>query len=144
MSSTVALPSPADEYHLEFGGYIYSPTTGSWTQRRTFLDGRPLLLCGRGRSPTSAQIALFHEIDSRFAELTKIATDAIGPPPLEPQFLSALPETNTNELVLREVDVHEGSSKFLFFFATPIGDKIHLWPIVTFEEWRVKEAEWAA
>jgi len=144
MSSTVALPSPADEYHPEFGGYIYSPTCASWTQRRAFLDGRPLLLCGNGRSPTSAQIALFHEIDSRLAELTRIATDAIGPPPIEPQLLSASPEFRASELRLREVDVDKGSSKFLFFFDTPVGDKIHLWPIVTFEEWRVKEAEWAA
>ena len=71
-----------------------------------------------------------------------MATDAIGPPPIGPQLPSASRESIENELRLRGVDVDEGSSTFAFFFDTPTGDKIHLWPIVTFDGWCVKYAEW--
>src|SRR4051794_31298557 len=87
LSLTVAgYPSLTKESISEFGDYIYSSTIESWTQRRAFNDGRPLLLCGRGRRPTAEQIALFHEIDRRLADLTLSAVAAITPPPIKPPF----------------------------------------------------------
>jgi hypothetical protein len=109
MTCTIGLPSPAErhpslvyERHPDFGDYIYSPTIASWTQRRAQNNGHPLLLCGRGRSPSVEQITLWHEIDSRLGELTAVAIAAVGPPPIKPRrrFFSHAQAFSRNELVL--------------------------------------------
>jgi hypothetical protein len=148
--STVALPSPADrhpsltyERHPQFGDYIYSPTIESWTQRRQMPDGQPLLLCGRGRKPTDKQIALFQQIDARLPALTASAIEAVQPPPIKPPrvWLKRPPEFTRGELVLSEVRI-EKDLTFELFFDTPTGDRIDMWPMVTFSEWRVIGSEW--
>ena len=150
MPSTVALPHSADrhphltyEHHPNFGDYIYSPTILSWTQCRAFADGHPLLLSGRGRRPTEDQIALFWAIDSRLDELTKAAIAAVCPPPIKPRrgLFSRTLEFARAELVLREVGLDEVDS-FVLFFDTPMGDKINMWPMVTFCDWRITKSEW--
>src|SRR4051794_29775692 len=90
MPSTIALPSPSDRHHSltyethpTFGDYIFSPSIGSWTQRRQMSDGRPLLLFGPGRRPSDKQIALFHQIDARLPELIRSAIETVQPPPIE-------------------------------------------------------------
>jgi hypothetical protein len=151
LSSTTALPSPADRHHSLtyethplFGDYIYSPTIESWTQRRQMSDGRPLLLCGRGRRPTDEQIALFQQIDVRLPELTASAIAVIEPPPIKPPrvWLKRPPEFTRDELVLREVRIEEDLT-FELFFDTPTGDRIDMWPLVEFRAWEVAGTEWA-
>ncbi len=149
MSST-ALPSPADRHpsltyeHLpEFGDYIYSPTIASWTQRRQMANGQPLLLCGRGRKPTAEQIALFHQIDACLAELTATAIAAIGPPPIKSKrnWFKPVPEFAHSELCVDEIRIEEDGTFELFFY-TPTGDRIDMWPMVTFSNWQVIGSQW--
>jgi hypothetical protein len=151
MAHTTALPSPAGTHRTlsfendpAFGDYIYSTTTEAWTQRRAFVDGRPLLLCGVGRKPTTAQKLFWGEIEGRLDELTVVAAASVGPPPAEPGFglFRKQPAFSAKELVLREVRL-EVENSFEFFFNTPTGDRIQMWPVVTFTEWRVTAAEWA-
>jgi hypothetical protein len=151
MSPTVALPSPADRHHSltyethpQFGDYIYSPTIKSWTQRRQMSDGRPLLLCGRGRKPVDEQIALFQEIDLRLPELTALAIAAIQPPPIWPPHVSFKrpADFTRDELVLREVRIEEDLT-FKLFFDTSTGDRIDMWPLVDFRDWKISGTEWA-
>lgn len=148
MPSTIALPSPTErsrrltyESLPEFGDYIYSPE--SWTQRRQWLDGRPLLLCGRGRKPSEEQVALFLQIDERLLELTTLAVNAVDAPPIQPPSSPSnrLPQFSRDELVLREVRI-EKDLAFALFFDTPTGDAIDMWPMVTFTDWRVRDSEW--
>lgn len=126
-----------------FGDYIYSPTTKAWTQRRQLINGQPLLLYGSGRKPTDNQIMLFQQIDGRLAELMEIAIAAVNPPPSKPQckWFSRPSEFTWDELRLSEVRVEEDET-FEFFFDSPTGDRIDMWPMVTFSGWRVVGSEW--
>jgi hypothetical protein len=151
MPSSIALPSPADRHPSlfyenlpDFGDYIYSPSIASWTQRRAMNNGQPFLLCGSGRSPSVDQIALWYEIDSRLGELTGAAIEAVDQPPvkLRRSFFSLSPTFSRAELILREVRIEQDGS-FALYLDTPIGDKIHMWPVVTFSDWRVTDSEWA-
>jgi hypothetical protein len=151
LAPTVALPSPAERHpslvygHCpDFGDYIYSPTTTSWTQRRAMSNGQSLLLRGRGRSPSAEQVALWQAIDLRLDKLTEMAMKAVDPPPLEAQrtLFSNTPVFSRAALVLQEVRLEQCGSQF--YFNHPLGKKIHLWPVVSFADWRVTGSEWVS
>ena len=144
MQSTVPLPSPADrhpklayDHQPGLGDFIYSSTTRGWTHRRQKSDGSPLLLLGSGRVPSDAQIRLWNEIDARLDELTATAATAVREPPVRPRRAMFDPA----DLEMDQVEVTDDGT-FYFYFATPAGDEIDLWPMVTFKESIVTKSDW--
>jgi hypothetical protein len=131
------------ENHPDFGDYIFSPTTTSWAQHRQMTNGQPLMLRGSGRRPTDDQIALFQQIDGRLQELTTSAIASIDSPPVKPPrvWFKKPPDFTKDELFLDEVHINFDLS-FEFFFGTPTGDRINMWPMVTFSDWIVTCSEW--
>ena len=113
--------------------------TDSWTNRRLTPEGRELLLEGPGRRPSDEQVQLWWSIEARLPELTSDAVAVVqGPPRMPRKCVFA-----RDELSLREVRLGAGDS-FEFYFDTPLGDKMDMWPVVSFSDWNVRAWEWTS
>ena len=144
MPSTVPLPSPTDrhpnlvyDYHSDLGDFIYSATTRGWTHLRRKSNGRQLLLLGSGRLPSEPQIQLWNQIDGRLGELVAMAAATVPEPPVQPRGA----KFERGDLEIDQVEVTDDGT-FFFYFATPVGNEIDLWPMVTFKQWTVMGSEW--
>ncbi len=144
IGNTKPLPSPIDrhpslvyECHPQLGDYIYSPLINMWTQQRSTIDGRVILLAGRARSPTNEQLALWSEIDERLEVLTATAVNSAV------ALLVGQHEDlfRPNELVLHEIRM-EADGSFVFFFGFPREDEVWMWPMVVFSDWVAGPAQW--
>jgi hypothetical protein len=121
----------------QFGDYIYSPITRSWTQRRVDATGRKFVLCGRGRQPSDEQIAMWSEAEARLPELTRAAASAAGAL-LVGSHADAFTEA---ELWLSQVRF-ESDGTLLLFLGFPRSDDVGMWPMVTFSNWTACRAKW--
>ncbi len=65
------------------------------------------------------------------------AATAVREPPVKPRGARFDPA----DLKMHQVEVTDDGT-FYFYFATPAGDVIVLWPMVTFKEWAVTESDW--
>jgi hypothetical protein len=95
-----------------------------------------MLRCSE-RSPSTERLKLWKEIDSRLPELEHAAAVAIEAPPM----VSLRQGFMREELSLDEVVINADGT-FTFSFNSPTGDRIDMWPMVTFQGWAVKESEW--
>jgi hypothetical protein len=87
---------------------------------------------------------LWNEIDPKLAELTATAATAVREPPVGPyphKWIRRRAKFGPADLEMDQVEVTDDGG-FYFYFATPAGDEIGLWPMVTFKESTVTESEW--
>ncbi|WP_165233319.1 hypothetical protein [Aquisphaera insulae] len=132
------IPTPVKEHHPDLGEVIASSWTRLWTSRRVTSEGRELLLAGRGNRPSDWQVRLWRSIEARLPELIAEAVAAVPEPPTLPRKCTF----SRDDLTLREVCV-EGEDTFDLYFDTPLGDRIDMWPVVTFSGWGIRGCEWA-
>ncbi len=125
------------ESDASFGYYVFCKATGLWSQLRARSDGSEFMLCCRERTPSEIRLRKWGEIDARLLELENQALDSVPPPPID----AARNGFQRNELTLSEVRI-EGDGSFSLFFDSPTGDAINLWPVVTFDDWSIRESIW--
>jgi hypothetical protein len=146
MASTTSLPTlrprhPALVYeqHPDLGEYVYSPSIDLWTNRRVTSEGQEILLAGRSRRPSEEQVRLWGPIEDRLEDLVAKAVAAIQAPPGMPR----RSRFSREDLLLREVRMESGGL-VEFFFDTPLGDELDIWPMATFLGLDLQGCEWVA
>ena len=146
MASTTPLPplSPRHpslvyEHHPDLGDYVYSPSIDLWTNRRVTSEGQEILLAGQGRRPSDEQVRSWRSIEAHLEDLTTKAIAVVPMPPAMPR----RSQFSRQDLSLREVLIAVGGD-FDFFFDTPLGDELDIWPKVTFQDTKLKGCEWVA
>ena len=129
-------PSLTYETHPQLGYYVHSEATGLWSQLRSRPDGASFMLRCRERVPSDTRLSQWSGIDERLDELERLAIAAVEPP-------SGVDSTAFDRCELRLSEVRiEADGTFALFFDTPLGDKVHLWPMVRFAGWELAKAEW--
>jgi hypothetical protein len=127
------------ERHPTLGDYVYSPSIDLWTNRRLTSDGHEFLLAGRCRQPSEEQVRLWGSIEARLSDWVTRAIAVIQ----APQGMPRKSQFSRDAFSLAEVRMEpEGAVEF--FFDTPLGDELNLWPVVTFLGEELQGSEWAA
>ena len=146
MASTTPLPplSPRHpslvyEHHPDLGDYVYSPSIDLWTNRRVTSEGQEILLAGRSRRPSEEQARMWGSIEARLQALVAKAVSAIQAPPDMPRGS----RFSREELSLSEARMESGGA-VEFFFDTPLGDELDMWPMATFLDFDLQGWEWVA
>lgn len=130
-------PSLAYEHHPDLGEYVYSPSIDLWTNRRVTSEGHEILLAGRSRRPSEEQVGLWGSIEDRLEDLVAEAVAGIQAPPGMPR----RSRFSREDLSLREVRMESGGV-VEFFFDTPLGDKLDMWPMAAFLDLDLQGCEW--
>jgi hypothetical protein len=121
------------------GDYVYSPSIDLWTNRRIASEGQEILLAGRSRRPSEEHARLWGSIEARLEALVAKAVAAIQVPPGMPRSS----RFSREELSLSEVRMESGGA-VEFFFDTPLGDDLDMWPMATFLDFDLQGWEWVA
>lgn len=141
-TATRPWPQPRDRSlvyadHPTFGYYVYAPSTGRWAQARGRPDAPDFVLRCRERAPSDQSIQTWQQIEARLPELEAAAVASVGDPPVRAKGA----RFDRRHLSLRAVEIDDAHN-FVFFFDTPLGDEIDMWPMVTFADWAVRRSEW--